>query len=204
MEYTSKENNVEFFDQMASEWNKSVPNHAMTCIDRLVEHFNITSGRSILDVASGTGILLSRLRALQIHPRNYVAIDISSKMLNQLVLRFPGTRTYCLDFEKDVTLNESFDLVMIYNSIPHFQNVEAVFRNAYQNLNNNGKFIIAHSRTRAGLKEHHEKIGYVSLIDSIPSDRRLVQLSKKYHFQNVMLQDEEFFCYCGEKKRGEN
>ena len=65
-------------------------------------------------------------------------------------------------------------------SVPHFDNLQRVFLNAFKSLRAGGKFSISHSRTREGLKEHHRRIGYISEKEPIPTDETLYQLSKEY------------------------
>ncbi|MNT89906.1 hypothetical protein D3C72_2307160 [compost metagenome] len=53
--------------------------------------------------------------------------------------------------------------------------------------------MIAHSRTRHGLREHHARIGYSPAHDPIPADSVLVELAVRYGFQQIIIQDEELF-----------
>jgi demethylmenaquinone methyltransferase/2-methoxy-6-polyprenyl-1,4-benzoquinol methylase len=99
-------------------------------------------------------------------------------MLKELKTKYPNAETVCADFEDEFSMNYKFDFVIIFNSIPHFENLNMVFLNAYNNLKKNGKFIIVHTRTRHELKEHHKSIGYVGKIDPIPSDDKLIELSQ--------------------------
>lgn len=160
---------------------------------KIVNLLEIAKGDSVLDVASGTGILYWALK--DIHLKNYLALDISEKMLEELTIVFPEAKTKCLDFDKKVDLNEKFDYVIIFNSIPHFENINIVFENAKKLLNTGGKFAIIHGRTRQGIKEHHKKIGYNLGREPIPTDVILNKLSREYNFHDVVIKDEEFFYF---------
>lgn len=131
--------------------------------------------------------------------KEYLAIDISEKMLGELISAFPEVSTMCLDFDKKTILNKKFDYVVIFNSIPHFENIEIVFENAKAALNKGGKFSIIHGRTREGLKLHHKKIGYSTVREPIPNNETLYKLSNEYEFKNVKILDQDFFYFSCEK-----
>lgn len=195
----SKEREVAHFDEQASRWHQQIPKQTYDCIDQLIQQFNINQQHSILDIAAGTGVWLQRLHELKIYPKKYVAIDISTQMLNQLKTMFPEIEAHCLDIEKEISLDEKFLWVIVFNGTPHIKNLDMLFQNATKHLHKGGKVLIAHARTRDGLNEHHKSIGFTPSFEPIPSEENLRILSAKYGLINVILKDEHFFYYCAEK-----
>lgn len=183
----------ERFNSLASDWSNS--DEATRQAEKAVSVLGIQSGQSLLDVASGTGVILHALKQLQISPGHYLATDISSAMLEKLHTAFPEAETACADFEQPFTCQRGFDYVLIYNSIPHFSDLDMLFTNAKRSLLPGGTFMIAHSRTRQGLKEHHQRIGYISERAPIPADEELALLAGKYDFDQISFADEGFFCF---------
>lgn len=191
-----KENNN--FNEMAKEWNKNIPKQSYDVAYNLIEKFNIGKSKKVLDVACGTGILYSILKDRDLSA--YAAVDISDNMIKEFKTDYPEANVVKGDFESEMTFGEAFDYVIIYNSIPHFNNLDEVFKNAYNNLKSGGKFIIAHSRTRNGLKQHHKDIGYVSdKKEPIPVDELLLELSERYGFKDVRIEDTNYFCFSCER-----
>lgn len=188
---------VIFFNERAKDWISSIRPHNYDIAKKTINRLGIGDGDSVLDVAAGTGVLFSLLKDCKIC--RYVAIDISDKMVNEFVNFHPGTDVRCLDFEEDVLLESKVDFVIIFNSIPHFNNLHKVFLNSYRNLKVGGKFSISHCRTREGLKEHHRKIGYIPGKEPIPTDEILCQLSREYGFKNVVIENDEYFFFSCEK-----
>lgn len=169
----------------------------MNMAKKAVNLLKVSDGHSFFDVGAGTGILYYALRDKKLS--EYVAVDISENMLSELRLAFPEANTMCLDFDKKIILNKKFDYVVIFNSIPHFENMNVVFENAKSVLNKGGKFSIVHGRTREGLKLHHKKIGYSTTREPIPNNETLNKLSKEYEFKNVEILDQDFFYFSCKK-----
>jgi ubiquinone/menaquinone biosynthesis C-methylase UbiE len=186
-----KQEDIAYFNQAAANWENSTD--AVRVAGQLIRSLGIRNDHSILDVASGTGIIRLTLADLQIMPRRYAAVDISSSMLDELKRNFSDAETYCADFEEEFELGSSFDYVIIFNSVPHFRNLDNVFRNAFRNLNPAGKFVIAHPRTREGLREHHKRIGYKSEREPIPADEALQALAANYDFVEIEIREDEYF-----------
>lgn len=189
---------IDRFNNMAKEWNKNIPRQSYEIACNLIEKFNIGKDHKVLDVACGTGILYSILKNKEL--LSYTAVDISDKMVKEFVDNHPEAHVVQGDFESEMTFEDTFDYVIIYNSIPHFNDLDAIFKNAYNNLKSGGKFIIAHSRTREGLKQHHKDIGYISdKKNPIPVDTVLSEVSYRYGFKNVSIEDKNYFCFSCER-----
>lgn len=189
--HSHKETAAEQFDSLAADWSNSGLDIALA--QKVVHMLGLESGNSLLDVASGTGVVPAALQSLDILPGRYLAVDISSAMLAVLRRNYPEAETRVADFEKPFDGVQPFDFVLLYNSIPHFTRLDMLFANAASCLKSGGTFMIAHSRTRQGLREHHTRIGYRPAHDPIPADSELVELAVRYGFQQIIIQDEELF-----------
>jgi len=192
-------NNGTLFNKMAKNWDKNIPilNYEIVC--SIIEKFQIGPKCSVLDVACGTGILYSILKDRGLS--RYVGVDNSQKMIEEFFIKYPNVDVRLVDFESNVLFKKPFDYIIIFNSIPHFNELDAVFINAYNNLNSGGIFIISHSKTREGLKEHHRKIGYVpDKKEPIPSDELLLDYCKRYGFTDLNILDDEYFCFSTKRK----
>jgi ubiquinone/menaquinone biosynthesis C-methylase UbiE len=190
---------VDLFNEVANEWNKNIPEKNYKIAINMIEKFEIKEKSSVLDVACGTGILFSILKEKNLH--KYVGIDISENMVKEFLKEHSKADVRVDDFQRKLLLEHSFDYIIIFNSIPHFDDLDLVFENAYNNLNDNGTFIIAHCKTREELKTHHRNIGYISnKKEPIPIDSSLLFFSKKYEFTEINIEDEDYFCFSCKKK----
>ncbi|MDP4087782.1 MAG: class I SAM-dependent methyltransferase [Bacillota bacterium] len=190
-------NQKEYFNETYESW-KEVSNEKSRIVNKTINKLGISEGDSFLDVASGTGVFYAVLKQLSLN-NYYVALDISENMLAELKSLYPEATTICGDFDKEIRLEDKFDYIIIFNSIPHFENLDMVFSNASRHLKVEGVFAIVHSRTREGLKQHHKNIGYSLGRDAIPSDITLYELVERYEFKDCVVTDEDFFYFSCKK-----
>ena len=181
------------FNQMANEWH--IPIQNIVIAEEIIHRLGLQIGDSVLDVGCGTGILYNLLSQKNIY--NYVGVDISEKMLAKFKEGFPDVDLVCGDFENEaLELKRKFDYCIIFNSIPHFNYIDKTFRRAYEHLKEKGKLVVIHCRTREGLKQHHQSIGYKSLkIEPIPLDEELLSVCKEVGFNQVVIEDKEYFYF---------
>lgn len=199
-ERSEKQFQEEDFNKLAKDWAKNIPERNYEIARDLIEKLDVKAGRTVLDVAAGTGILLSILKDKGLS--NYVAIDIAYKMVEEFLNIYPEADVRCLDFEQKLKLEYSFDYVIIFNSIPHFNDYDAIFDNAYNNLKEGGKFIISHARTRDGLKEHRKKIGHPQdKAEPIPTDAVLSELCERHGFRDIIIEDKDYFFFCCQREQ---
>ena len=189
-------NQKEYFNETYESW-KEISDEKGRIINKTINMLGISEEDSLLDIASGTGVLYAALKHLKLS--NYVAFDISENMLKELKYLYPEAKTICDNFDKEITLKAEFDYIIIFNSIPHFENLNIVFLNACRHLKAGGTFAIVHSKTRNGLKQHHKSMDYNLGRDAIPNDDILHQLVDRYEFKDCIVMDEDFFYFSCKK-----
>ncbi len=86
----------------------------------------VPEGASVLEIGCGTGELLASLR-----PGRGVGIDISPKMVEKATENFPDLKFFVDDFE-DLKITETFDYVVISETIGHVNDIQAAFHCLHQ------------------------------------------------------------------------
>lgn len=98
--------------------------------------YNIPEGRNVLEIGCGIGNVLNDLK-----PKRGVGIDISPEMIKIAKNKFPH-----LDFkEMDVevlNINETFDFVLISDTVGSFEDIQKVFQNLKNVCDYNTRIII--------------------------------------------------------------
>ncbi|CEN25623.1 methyltransferase domain-containing protein [Paraclostridium sordellii] len=163
-------NQVEFFNKIAKEWDSIIEVNEEK-INLLLSKLDIKSNERILDVGTGTGVIIPFIKAL--NKGGYIkGVDISTGMLNIAKEKYKNLEN--IEFEiKDVEeeeIYEKYDKIILYSMFPHLENKTKTVKTLInKNLNKNGKLIIAHSNSREFLNNmHKEKDKSVSKAKLIP------------------------------------
>ena len=146
---------IEFFDRLAPTWDAGmVRNEAV--IETILELAGIKAGLAVLDVASGTGMLIPDY--LTRGAAHVTAVDISPKMVEIAQGKFAGDdriTVLCRDAQI-MDLGRTFDRIMVYNAFPHFSNPEALFETLARHLVPGGRLTVAHGMSRERVNAHHQ------------------------------------------------
>ena len=174
---------VEFFDSIAEKWDSTI-NVDKEKINTLLSQISITNGESILDVGTGTGVLIPFYNELN-KDGKVTGVDISEGMLSVAKRKFGqlnNTKFKLLDAENEF-IEEKFDKIVLYSMFPHLNNkVETIKKLVHNNLNKNGKLLIAHSDSREFLNNLH------SNADERVSEDILIDVNRqKEAFENANL-----------------
>ena len=184
-----------FFDQMSEQWD-TICRHDEMKLRYLLSRVSIQSGDSVLDVGTGTGVLIPYIRELN-HEGNIRAIDMSPGMIavasrkygddSHLYVKLP------LSFPDDSHLSfqvadaESDDIpgryhqILLYSVFPHLEfREETVSRLVSHNLKPDGVLLIAHSQSRQELNRMHrmrdDRVSEDMLTDVQTQKRKLEQV----------------------------
>jgi len=187
-----------FFDERADSWDQTHKKNDFTVINTVFSKIGVHKNDRILDVGAGTGILAPAL----IHAGcKFTAIDLSRKMLEKYADKFPTTTIIQGDYEQDVFFPpESFSKILIYNSFPHFQNPDLIFKNAFNHLICGGKLVVFHSMCRNRLNLKHQKVGGVVGNHLLADDKTLFASLSRAGFRKIFIEDQEFFILLGKKQ----
>ncbi|MCM1091379.1 MAG: class I SAM-dependent methyltransferase [Butyrivibrio sp.] len=123
-------------------------------IDTILDLGGIREGKSVLDVACGTGVLFPDY--LKRNVSNIVGVDISPKMaaIAQAKIHDERLQVICADVQ-ELKWDRQFDCIMIYNAFPHFPEPEILFAHLAGYLAPRGRITVAHGMSRDKIDAHH-------------------------------------------------
>lgn len=180
---------VKFFNSIAKDWDNIIRVDEKK-INYLLSKIDIKGDDYILDVGTGTGVLIPFLAELS--PKGKIkAIDISCNMLDVARKKFNDINNVeftLLNVETD-NLDEKFNKIVLYSMFPHLEDKTNTIKKLVQkNLLDYGKLIIAHSDSREYLNNMHKNT------DKRVSESRLIDVNKqKKIFEDAGLKVEEAF-----------
>jgi len=182
-----------FFDAAATGWDQL--NAGAMQADKLrqmIDAFAVREGDAILDVGTGTGILLPFLGKAAGLRGTLVAIDFSLKMLQ-------AAASHAFDIEP-AFLNAgvaaipfkagSFDRVTCFSAFPHFPDKAKALTEMARVLKAGGALFIAHLHSMEEIAELHHGVGGSVRSDRLPGKEALARLMSEAGLADIKIENE--------------
>lgn len=164
-----------FFNKLAPTWDENEVRSTSSRVNHILEQLDIKDGQSVLDLGTGTGVLLPYIAQRIGANGKITAIDYSEGMLDLARRKFedliPQPVFLNLDFENE-NIEGEYDLIMLYCVYPHLHNpVETVKWLMNVNLKPDGKIAIAFPSNEKFInnihKEKHSESGALPSAESL-------------------------------------
>jgi ubiquinone/menaquinone biosynthesis C-methylase UbiE len=182
----------EYFDQLAPTWDKELTRERLKCLGNIVKELGIEPGYYVLDIGSGTGVLLPFLIAELGDEGKVVALDFSAEMLGQAQAKNfqPIVGFAQADVLAIPLADNSVDLAICNSAFPHFDDKGKALKEIARVLRNNGRLVICHTMSREMLNRLHQSIGGIVASDLLPDESQLIGLIKQAGLRVIHFQDD--------------
>jgi len=173
---------VNFFNSIAHNWDNIVIVDERK-INYALEELEIAEGDRILDVGTGTGVMIPFLLERIGKEGKITAVDIAENMLNIAKEKFQDEdRVKFLKKDIEVeTIDELFNSIICYSVFPHFCHKVETIKNLVDNcLEKEGRLLIFHSQSKEEINRIHEQK------DPIVSEDKLIDfVTQKLLFEKA-------------------
>ncbi len=195
-------NHKEFFDKYAETWDE-ITFHDPKKLIRILSVLDLKLGQKVLDVGSGTGVMIPYLFNYVKESGSIVAIDFSENMImiskrKHPIEKFPNLKFKVQDIN-NFSMNRDYDAILCYSCFPHFQYKDQTISHLIKGLKKQGKLMIAHSDSREKINNIH--INAKSKIihhDSLPTIEKISSLMEKSGLKVIeTLDNNEMFYIIG-------
>ena len=150
-----KKDVIAFFDRLAPGWDAD-QTRSDEIISIILDNAGVRPGADVLDVATGTGVLIPDYLARG--AASVTGIDISPNMARIAREKFPQPQVtiLCGDAE-EARFDKAFDCIVIFNAFPHFPQPRRLVEALQAHLKPGGILTIAHGSSREEIDSHHER-----------------------------------------------
>lgn len=152
---------IDFFDSIAPTWDENEIRSTPERVRSILCKINIRKGMDILDLGTGTGVLVPYLSEMTGENGHITAIDLSEGMLNLARKKYGSLRNVeflNLDFEEE-QIPGKYDIAILYCVYPHLhapaETLEWLFK---MNMKKDGRIVIAFPSDEKFINDiHHER-----------------------------------------------
>ena len=180
-----------FFDNLAPEWDDNEVLSTPDKIREILDKIELKEDQEVLDLGTGTGVLLPFIAERIGNDGKIIAVDYSEEMLKRAKQKFsslsPSPVFLNLDFENE-NIEGEFDLIFLYCVYPHLhQPIETLKWLKKVNLKQGGSIIIAFPCDNNFINNIHREKHSES--DQLPSASSLANFLKENGFEADVLSE---------------
>ena len=191
-----------FFDHHAPTWDDDRDAGEDTRLARVVTLAELRLGHAVLDVGTGTGVLLPHLLRAVGPTGRIVAVDVSPGMLE--VARGKGFPSRVSFLQADVQRlplpDADFDRVICNAALPHFEDRAHSMQEMVRVLRCGGVLVISHPIGREAVNRRHREAEGPVEEDRVPPPEAMTALLGEAGLTEAWVVDEpEFFLARGLK-----
>lgn len=179
---------VDFFDKISATWDadeiRSTPQRVRSILAKLP----IKTGSDILDLGTGTGILVPYLSEIAGSDGHVTAVDLSEGMLSIARQKYGGldnVEFLKIDFEEE-QIPGMYDVVMLYSVYPHLHypadTINWLFK---MNVKSGGMIVIAFPSDEKFINSIHHQRGSDS--DHLPPAHTLAGMIESWGFSASVI-----------------
>jgi SAM-dependent methyltransferase len=176
----------ECFNELVDLFDPPLPEGVPKRLDQIVASAHIAMGEVVLDIGTGTGILVPIIQ--EYDPAKIFACDISDAMLARLREQYAYAETILAD-ARDMTLPDaSIDVAFMNACYPNIVDKKATFANISRMMKQGGRMVISHPMGKSFIDSIREESPFP--LDDFPERSDAETLIEPYGFDIKEFIDE--------------
>jgi ubiquinone/menaquinone biosynthesis C-methylase UbiE len=193
-----------FFNERATIWDQTIAEKDSDKLEKMACRLEIKVGSSLLDVGTGTGVMVPYLLRRIGMTGRLVALDFAEEMLK--ISKSKGFFETIDLLHADISLlplsENTFDTVVCYSSFPHFHDKPKALAEIHRVVRNRGWLYICHTSSRFKINSIHTA-SPVLKNDLLPDAEEMLGMLSMAGFGCVKIEDEnDHYLACAQKTKG--
>lgn len=191
----------DFFNSMAEKWD-TLCYHDRDKINEILALSDIREGAKILDVGTGTGIMIPFLASRVGKNGEITAVDNAEKMLEIAKRKndYANVRFIAGDIFNIILPEEYFDIIMCYSVFPHLEYKLTFAERLGKFLKPRGKIVVSHSQSRHEINHMHKNAAQPVSRDYLPDAETIKGYFSGCNFETIVeVDNDRMFVLIGQK-----
>src|ERR1035441_7412268 len=134
------------FNELVDVFDRPQPLEVMARLQEIVSSAGLRSGKVVLDVGTGVGVLIPLIQSYQ--PAAVLACDVAEKMLQRVQDKYPAVRTCHTDIASLAMASTSVDAIFMNGMYGNIADKPAACGNAARMLRSGGRLVVSHPEGR--------------------------------------------------------
>ena len=195
----------DFFNDRAATWD-TTNHYDMDKIELMLNLLYIKAGDTVLDVGTGTGVLIPVLLKFT---NNICAIDSAEKMIEVARKKFAPTNVNFVHgdvmeypFDANPWGCSAFDHIICYSVFPHFDDKPGAIAHFAKKLKPGGLLSILHSASKEKINGVHVHVPNRDIMaDNLPPARGLISCAQNNGLREEIIIDNAEMYFFGARKK---
>ncbi|KJR46633.1 SAM-dependent methyltransferase [Desulfosporosinus sp. I2] len=181
----------DYFDEKAAKWDTLIHDEVINRLQDMVRELALSRGSKVLDLGTGTGVLVPMLIEAVGPSGVVVAIDFAPQMLAEAKKKYQWPNLEFLEGDaEDIPLaDQAVDEVVCNSAFPHFDDLKRAANEMARVLRSGGRVSVFHPHSRVYINDLHVSLGGAVRNCLIPEEKVMHAIFSEAGFENITLED---------------
>lgn len=181
----------EYFNDKAVGWDNLLEDEVKTRIRNMIKELALAPGSTVLDLGTGTGVLIPMLIEAVGSSGFVTAVDFAPKMLVEARKKFKWPNLIFLEGDaEDIPLeDQAVDEVVCNSAFPHFNDFRQAAQEMCRVLKSGGRVTVFHPHNSEYINNLHQSLGGAVRNCLLPEEDEMYAIFSNAGFVNITLAD---------------